>query len=199
MDLVTVNDDMDSFRVHVFNVAQQRYKTYKWHKVDGDSAYISSIQIAKDQTILRSLIVTYWKTKPTTGKEDTFVKVFKQVKLGEFENTEAKSDNINGLQLHGNIQPFWFDINGDMVNDFVYQEKQADGSPKLKVKLGKSKDTSKFETKDFSEFLISNAEDENCLDASEHDLISTPHSNTYVDLNQDCVPDIFLTRIDQST
>lgn len=82
--------------------------------------------------------------------------------------------------------------------DFIYQDGSSE-EPKLKVALGKSKDSSQFEFKDFSEFLITNAEDKNCLDWNEADLISTPHSNTYVDLNGDCIPDIFLTRIDKNT
>ena len=65
--------------------------------------------------------------------------------------------------------------------------------------LGGSKDSSTFEIKDFSEFLLANKEDENCLDASSTDVVSTPHSNSFVDLNGDCNPDIFMTRIDKQS
>lgn len=52
---------------------------------------------------------------------------------------------------------------------------------------------------EFKDMVVSSAEDANCLDFDGRDEISSPHSNTFVDLNGDCVPDIFLTRIDQST
>ena len=65
------------------------------------------------------------------------------------------------------------------------------------VAQGKSKDSSKFEFVEFSRFLLSSTEDDNCLDANLDDQISDPHSNSFVDLNGDCIPDIFLTRIDQ--
>ena len=78
LDLVTINDKMNKFRVHIFDDKNQTYLTYKWYNVETDgNAYISSIQIAKDQSILRNLIVTYWNKKPTTGNEHTYVKVFK--------------------------------------------------------------------------------------------------------------------------
>ena len=50
-----------------------------------------------------------------TGKENTFMKVFKQTKKMEFESEQAFSPDINGLELLGNIQPLWLDIDSDMV------------------------------------------------------------------------------------
>jgi hypothetical protein len=38
-----------------------------------------------------------------------------------------------------------------------------------------------------------------CLDPNFSDIISTPHSNSYLDLNGDCMPDIFLTKVDSLT
>lgn len=115
IDLVTVNDQMNAFRVHIFDEFSHRYKQSQEFKIDGDSAYISSIQIAKDQTIRRSLIVTYWKGKPVTGDENTFVKVFKQIRDMQFESNPEHSPDIQGLQLKGNIQPFWLDIDANMM------------------------------------------------------------------------------------
>ena len=47
---------------------------------------------------------------------------------------------------------------------------------------------------DIKEFLISNSEDPSCADPSPGDIISSPHSNSFVDLNGDCMPDIFLQK-----
>jgi hypothetical protein len=47
---------------------------------------------------------------------------------------------------------------------------------------------------DISEFLIPNSEDQSCKDPDTNDIISSPHSNSFVDLNGDCMPDIFLQK-----
>lgn len=65
----------------------------------------------------------------------------------------------------------------------------------MKVALGDSLNSSKFKIVDFSTFLVTNKEDSNCMDPNPDDIISTPHSNSYADLNGDCMPDIFLTKL----
>jgi len=67
--------------------------------------------------------------------------------------------------------------------------------PKLRVALGESLNSSKFKFVDFSEFLVKSSENSKCLDPSADDIISTPHSNSFADLNGDCMPDIFLTKL----
>lgn len=136
------------------------------------------------------MIATYWKEKPKTGKENTFVKVFRQDKKMEFEGGKGSSD-IDGLELLGNIQPFWLDIDADMVTDFLFQDGKDKG---IKVARGRSKDSSSFEIINFEDMLL---DDPDCYTFQGEDLISSPHSNTFVDLNGDCLPDIFMTRISQ--
>lgn len=52
-----------------------------------------------------------------------------------------------------------------------------------------------FTIVDFEDFVIKNSEDPLCIDSkTPDDLISHPHSNSYVDLNGDCMPDIFLNK-----
>lgn len=124
------------------------------------------------------------------------MKVFKQTKKMEFESEQGFSPDINGLELLGNIQPLWLDIDSDMVTDFLFQDSK---DKKIKVALGRSKDSSRFESVEFKDMILSSADDSNCLDFNGEDEISSPHSNSFVDLNGDCIPDIFLTRIEQST
>lgn len=117
IDLVTVSDDMNTFRAHTFNKQTMMFDNKKSTKVsdkDGN-AMIQSIQIAKDQTILRSLFVTYWKDKPVKGHESSFMKVFRQIKMGEFDSKREYSPNLDDLELYMNVQPFWLDIDGDML------------------------------------------------------------------------------------
>ena len=43
IDLVTVNDQMNAFRVHIFDESSHRYIQSNEVKIDGDDAYIASI------------------------------------------------------------------------------------------------------------------------------------------------------------
>ena len=61
--------------------------------------------------------------------------------------------------------------------------------------MGTSFDSSTFEREPLSNYIISNAEDKSCIDPNPDDIISNPHSNSYIDLNGDCHPDIFLTKV----
>jgi len=66
--------------------------------------------------------------------------------------------------------------------------------PKIQVALGKDTNGEKFAIKDFSSFIIKSSEMEGCLDPTPGDVISSPHSNSFIDLNGDCMPDIFLQK-----
>ena len=66
---------------------------------------------------------------------------------------------------------------------------------KIKVALGDSLNSKSYIFVDFSEFVIQSSEDENCMDPNENDIISLPHSNSFLDLDGDCMPDIFLTKM----
>jgi hypothetical protein len=65
----------------------------------------------------------------------------------------------------------------------------------IKIALGKDAYGEKFELNvSTAQFLIPNAEDSSCKDPSPEDIISSPHSNSFVDLNGDCMPDIFMQK-----
>ena len=66
--------------------------------------------------------------------------------------------------------------------------------PKIQVALGQDTIGEKFVIKDFSSFIIKSTEMEGCLDPTPGDIISSPHSNSYIDLDGDCMPDIFLQK-----
>ena len=51
-----------------------------------------------------------------------------------------------------------------------------------------------YESRDFKDFILSSKEDKDCIDPSYDDLFSTPNSNSFLDLNGDCMPDIFMQR-----
>jgi hypothetical protein len=47
--------------------------------------------------------------------------------------------------------------------------------------------------KNFTEFLIKSKDDPDCEDLDPNDTISSPNSNAFIDLDGDCMPDLFLT------
>lgn len=51
----------------------------------------------------------------------------------------------------------------------------------------------------FNDYIQNSKEDPQCLQPSKEDLLSSPHSNSFVDLNGDCVPDLFLQKIKKVT
>ena len=62
------------------------------------------------------------------------------------------------------------------------------------VAIGKDTRGQNFEFKPFSDFLITHNQDPRCADPVAGDLISAPHSNSFLDLDGDCMPDIFLQK-----
>lgn len=58
----------------------------------------------------------YWKN--FNDKQRTFIKVFKQFKRGYF--IEYMDHSLNQLEIQSNSQPFFLDINGDMITDLMY-------------------------------------------------------------------------------
>lgn len=67
------------------------------------------------------------------------------------------------------------------------------------VALSSSSNSSSYLIKPFSDFVLTSKDNSMCLDPNYSDIISTPHSNSYLDLNGDCMPDIFLTKVNSTT
>lgn len=62
----------------------------------------------------------------------------------------------------------------------------------IKVLISKDGIGQNYEPKLFSDFVLSNDENADCIDPYFNDTISSPNSNSFLDLNGDCMPDIFL-------
>ena len=68
----------------------------------------------------------------------------------------------------------------------------ADDTPVITVALTQPDQVS-ITKHDFFDFVLD--ESEECLAPNKEDMISTPHSNAFLDFNGDCAPDIVLSRI----
>ena len=65
---------------------------------------------------------------------------------------------------------------------------------KTKVALGQDHMSKAYKIEDFNNYVISSSESKDCQDPKQGALISSPHSNSFVDLNGDCMPDLFLMK-----
>lgn len=73
----------------------------------------------------------------------------------------------------------------------IYTSPQTDESPaKIKVAIGKDTAGEQFSFEDFTNFIIN--DDPMCKTPTPGDLISSPNSNSFLDLDGDCMPDMFL-------
>lgn len=110
----------------------------------------------------------------------------KQQNRGQFDEM-VKSQ----LNLQYDTQPFFADFNGDLKLDILF----TDTAGSLKVAFQVKDSDYDMTIKDFiGSVALSKAEADYCLDPVATEQLSKPHSATYVDLDGDCMPDLFLTR-----
>lgn len=65
----------------------------------------------------------------------------------------------------------------------------------IKVALGDPNEYGHYTVWDFfSHYVISPEDDPNCKPPNTLDIFSIPNSNAFVDMDGDCLPDLFLTR-----
>ena len=79
--------------------------------------------------------------------------------------------------------------------DVLYQS-PTDG---MQVALGKSATDAAFSFTPFANFVISSIDDPNCAEQNINDVLSIPNSNAFIDLDGDCLPDLFLTMTNDGT
>ena len=66
------------------------------------------------------------------------------------------------------------------------------------IALGTSTTEAAYNIVSLSNFLITSTEDPNCMDLNPTDTIAAPNSNAFIDLDGDCLPDLFLTMCDST-
>ena len=108
VDLITVNEEEDTFQVHFYDPTTRTFATMS-RQVYVDGGKIANIVPARNMEVLQSLYIIYYKKAGDVG---TFIGVYKQTKRGEF--SESLRSAANGWRLSLNSQPMFFDINGDM-------------------------------------------------------------------------------------
>jgi hypothetical protein len=112
------------------------------------------------------------------------LKVFHQDKKGKF--SEKENSKAHKYQLLEYSQPAFLDINGDMKTDIIVVK------PDKSMKVLQASNFDNFEEFDFKNYLVTPQENSMCQSPAEDDYMSPIHSTSFVDLNGDCAPDIFI-------
>ena len=112
-----------------------------------------------------------------------------------------KAGNIKSLsfeevpgsfQMPQGSQPFIGDINGDQIDDIIFNNMEADPkNGKLNVAIY-NEETNKYDVGGFRDLMV----DKNCGGAKsriEAPELTTPHSVSMVDFDGDCLSDLFMT------
>mmetsp|Transcript_24120 Transcript_24120/g.42820 ORF Transcript_24120/g.42820 Transcript_24120/m.42820 type:complete len:182 (-) Transcript_24120:1163-1708(-) len=94
-------------------------------------------------------------------------------------------------ELEVMTQPAVADLNGDLRLDFITNLADASGEPVPVVGIGKS---SGYILKPLEEYFDTSLD---CIQGPAQPL-SEPHSVAYIDLNKDCIADLFLTTVDEA-
>lgn len=89
------------------------------------------------------------------------------------------------------------DINGDLISDLIYTSPVPinEDEYEIMVARGLDKAGTKFDINDkFNNYLIKDKDELGnvCYSPVAEDFISSPNSNSFIDLNGDCMADIFM-------
>ena len=100
------------------------------------------------------------------------------------------------LQIEAGSQPFIADLNGDFLEDILYTDPTTH---KIMVALQK-RNPNELNIRDFDSSMLVQDETEGCLQRKTGiKKLSTPHSTSLIDLDGDCMSDLFMTVTDQLT
>lgn len=71
----------------------------------------------------------------------------------------------------------------------------SDDGREIKVLVAQDDVGERYDLRDLQYFLVDPSDDDNCIQPQYGDIMSTPHSTSFLDLNGDCMPDIFMQKM----
>ena len=78
----------------------------------------------------------------------------------------------------------------DIRTDIIFNSINED----IQVLVAEDNAGERWSLRDFQSFLVSPDDDPGCRLPTINDVMSSPHSTSFLDLNGDCQPDIFMQR-----
>ena len=177
VDIITLSDTRTTIKFYLYNNITLRFE--KWPK-----AYMS----------FNGIILSVYMINMTYGAgqlpdlhvvsqdEDgsTYLYRYSQQQTLVFQE-ESK------LPIQPGFQPFIGDINNDGYADIIFN----DANSKRQLSLSPSYIPSSFS--------VISMTDSHCIPYDDKKIISSPHSISFLDLNADCMADLFITTIDIET
>ena len=106
------------------------------------------------------------------------------------------------LKIETNSQPFIGDLNGDYLDDIMYNDANHSGSilVAFQVPSEMASDAPMFHTAPFDQALLVRDPDEGCMGKTiESKRLTVPHSIALIDFDGDCMADLFVTVQDLTT
>lgn len=152
--------------------------------------FIQAALIGKDPGAYQNIIlICEGNSTDGMGENSTYFVLLNQSSKGVFQ-VATKDPLTMKFKIQHKSQPFFLDLNGDLRNEIVYNDESGN------VKVGVfNADMTEMKPLDFySTFVLSSTDDSSCLDPAPTDSLSIPHSSAYLDLDGDCLADIFMTK-----
>jgi len=152
-----------------------------------DCANIRNIAVGRSALRLRLFLTC---TQKKTGA--TILKIFEKPEEMAFEEADFHQE------IEKDSQPFVTDLNGDFIDDILFNDVDKQIKVAYQTKDGKS-----FVVMPFAQSMLvaeGQQSTEGCLTIDHTSKIMTsPHSTTLVDLDGDCISDLFMTVQDKKT
>ena len=96
------------------------------------------------------------------------------------------------------VQPFFFDYNGDTLTDVLYSADNEMVPLKLLLQKKNKNGTREWDRFDFDLHFTTEMKGI-CKTPDSARRLANPHYNSYQDVNGDCIPDLLLTTFNEAT
>jgi integrin alpha FG-GAP repeat containing protein 1 len=182
-DIVALHEDPSMLNLFYFNPVHLRFYLGNELKTS-DCAKIVNVAVGRSPSHLRIFV-----TCVSTGGS-TIVRFYDRTDNGYNEIKPF-------ITIESNSHPFIADINGDFLEDVMYTSE--DGSIKVAFQTASGSEET-FVTRSFDQAIPMDKPEQDCLTRSSSSVrLTSPHSVSLIDLDGDCMSDLFLTVEDTSS
>ena len=181
-DMFTLSDDLKTLTVHYYNDREMNFA--KNQKLDTGKCKVSAVFVIPNPDYRLAIICS----------EESSYDYLKLMKKSGESNEFVATDFPNKLEKGS--QPFFVDVNSDTYADLLYNQDTKSGSYDLLVSLYDPKEKA-FSSSTFGFFqrYIYENKEVGCQAVPDKAALrlSIPSFSTLVDVNADCVSDLYIT------
>ena len=184
-DIITVPQGSNNLELHLFDPFYKKFIHANTIEVSGCGS-IHNIVVGRSVQYLR-LFVT------CSGGAGTIVRFIDRIGVGKEAGIEDFSWNINSniITIETDTQPFIADINGDFLEDVVFNQP---GQSDIMVAFQVAQDPTLLHVVSFNEAITGVEYSEpGCLSPLGSKSLTTPHATAMIDFDGDCMADLFVT------